>query len=128
MSKPNVLVFGLGGIGGVYACTLQLSGTCNVHVVARSNYDKVKNKGLRIVSPVLGDHDSVNFAGGELWLSYPPWNELIAVQYGSRVRRLQVQVSTLPTVHPSSTSTTEPADSLSDLRQQGSARCQTVAL
>ena len=26
----------------MYACLLQLSGTCNVHVVARSNYEGVK--------------------------------------------------------------------------------------
>lgn len=65
--KENVLLFGLGGIGGVYACILHLSGKCNVHVVARSNYEAVKSKGFRLVSPKFGDHDDIKFAGGEFY-------------------------------------------------------------
>ena len=63
-SKENVLLFGLGGIGGVYACILHLSGKVNVHVVARSNYNSVKENGFRLVSPKFGDHDDIKFAGG----------------------------------------------------------------
>lgn len=60
------MLFGLGGIGGVYACILHLSGLVNVHVVARSNFDSVKNNGFRLKSPIFGDHDDIKFAGGEL--------------------------------------------------------------
>ena len=63
MSRPNALLFGLGGIGGIYASILQLSGECELHVVARSNYEVVK-KGYRLVSPKLGNHDDIKFAGG----------------------------------------------------------------
>ncbi|ORX36226.1 ketopantoate reductase PanE/ApbA C terminal-domain-containing protein [Kockovaella imperatae] len=73
MSKPNVLVFGLGGIGGVYACLLSLSERCCVHVVARSNYESVKTRGFRLVSPKLGDHDDIQFAG--VWRSCREANE-----------------------------------------------------
>jgi ketopantoate reductase len=65
MTTENVLLFGLGGIGGVYACILHLSGKCNVHVVARSNYEAVKTKGFKLVSPKFGNHDNIKFAGGE---------------------------------------------------------------
>jgi ketopantoate reductase len=65
MSKENVLLFGLGGIGGVYASILHLSNSVNVHVVARSNYEQVKEKGFKLVSPKFGDHESLKFAGGE---------------------------------------------------------------
>ncbi|KAE8540667.1 hypothetical protein D1P53_003031 [Cryptococcus gattii VGV] len=67
MSKPSVLLFGLGGIGGIYASILQLSGKCDVHVVARSNYHKVRNQGFKIVSPKFGNHDGMRFAG--VWKS-----------------------------------------------------------
>lgn len=65
MSTENVLLFGLGGIGGVYASILHLSEKCNVHVVARSNYQSVKEKGFRLKSPIFGDHASLKFADGE---------------------------------------------------------------
>ncbi|WVF66939.1 hypothetical protein IAT40_001682 [Kwoniella sp. CBS 6097] len=67
MSRESVLLFGLGGIGGIYACILQLSGKCDVHVVARSNYNAVKEKGFKLVSPKFGDHESLKFAG--VWKS-----------------------------------------------------------
>jgi hypothetical protein len=63
--RENVLLFGLGGIGGIYACILHLSGKCDVSVVARSNYKAVSEKGFRLVSPKFGDHPSIKFAGGE---------------------------------------------------------------
>jgi hypothetical protein len=63
--RENVLLFGLGGIGGVYACILALGGKCNVHVVARSNYQSVKDKGFRLKASVFGDHDDVKFDGGK---------------------------------------------------------------
>ncbi|ODN87113.1 2-dehydropantoate 2-reductase [Cryptococcus wingfieldii CBS 7118] len=66
-SKPNVLLFGLGGIGGIYASILQLSQRCNVHVVARSSYQEVKENGFAIVSPKFGDHTGMKFAG--VWKS-----------------------------------------------------------
>lgn len=66
-ANENVLLFGLGGIGGVYACILHLSGKCNVHVVARSNYEAVKTKGFKLVSPKFGNHDDIKFAG--VWKS-----------------------------------------------------------
>lgn len=65
--QPNVLLFGLGGIGGVYACILALSKQASVSVVARSNYEQVKNKGLRFVSNKFGNHD-IKFDGGTLHL------------------------------------------------------------
>lgn len=64
MSRPNVLLFGLGSIGGVYACVLRCSGQVDVHVVARGNYEAVK-KGYRLVNPKFGNQDEIHFAGGE---------------------------------------------------------------
>ncbi|WRT65321.1 uncharacterized protein IL334_002264 [Kwoniella shivajii] len=67
MSREALLLFGLGGIGGIYACILQLSGQCDVHVVARSNYKVVKENGFKLVSPKFGNHDGLKFAG--VWKS-----------------------------------------------------------
>lgn len=67
MARESVLLFGLGGIGGIYACILHLSDQCDVHVVARSNYDVVKEKGFKLKSSIFGDHEGLKFAGGE-WL------------------------------------------------------------
>lgn len=84
MSAPNVLIFGLGAIGSIYACILKLSGQANVYVVARSSYQAVKDKvgwahlliltdllsltsevqGLKLTSPKFGDHDGIRFDGG----------------------------------------------------------------
>ena len=63
-TKENVLLFGLGGIGGIYASILSLSKAVNVHVVARSNYESVKEKGFKLISQKFGDHD-ITFEGGE---------------------------------------------------------------
>jgi 2-dehydropantoate 2-reductase len=62
--RENVLLFGLGGIGGVYASILSLSKAVNVHVVARSNYESVKEKGFKFVSDKFGNHE-ITFDGGE---------------------------------------------------------------
>lgn len=69
MSRPNVLIFGLGGIGGIYACLLHLSGKCDVSVVARSNFEAVNTKGFRMVSDKFGTHEDIKFEGGEYILS-----------------------------------------------------------
>ena len=61
----KVLVFGLGGIGGVYTCILALSGQCEVHVVARSNYATIKERGIKFVTPKFGNHEDVPIAGGK---------------------------------------------------------------
>jgi len=66
-ARENVLLFGLGGIGGIYASSLSLSKAVNVHVVARSNYESVKEKGFKLVSQKFGDHD-ITFDGGESFL------------------------------------------------------------
>lgn len=65
MSRPNVLVFGLGGIGGVYASILYASKECDVSVVARSNYDGVKNKGYTFKSNTLPGDENIQFHGGK---------------------------------------------------------------
>jgi len=67
--RENVLLFGLGGIGGVYASILSLSKSVNVHVVARSNYESVKEKGFKFVSDKFGNHE-ITFEGGEFFLSF----------------------------------------------------------
>ncbi|GMK58379.1 hypothetical protein CspeluHIS016_0504110 [Cutaneotrichosporon spelunceum] len=58
-TKPRALLFGLGGIGGIYAATLARSGACDVSVVARSNYAAVKEKGLRLKSEKHGESHQV---------------------------------------------------------------------
>jgi hypothetical protein len=68
-TKVNVLLFGLGGIGGIYASILSLSKAVNVHVVARSNYESVKEKGFKLVSQKFGDHD-ITFDGGKSLLRF----------------------------------------------------------
>ncbi|BEI85991.1 hypothetical protein CcaverHIS002_0602780 [Cutaneotrichosporon cavernicola] len=61
-TKPRALLFGLGGIGGIYAATLARSGVCEVSVVARSNYEAVKEKGLLLKSEKHGESHHT-FAG-----------------------------------------------------------------
>ncbi|KIN08749.1 hypothetical protein OIDMADRAFT_37818 [Oidiodendron maius Zn] len=54
--KTNVLLFGLGAIGSFYAFILSRKDTVSLTVVARSNYEAVKNNGLTIESEVHGKH------------------------------------------------------------------------
>ncbi|KAI7481504.1 2-dehydropantoate 2-reductase [Hortaea werneckii] len=53
--KKNVLLFGLGAIGGFYAFILGRNENVSLSVVARSNYDSVKSNGLRIESQNHGN-------------------------------------------------------------------------
>lgn len=64
----NVLLFGLGGIGSTYALILSqaaLKDKVAVHVVARSNLQHVREKGLDFDSVKFGKLQGVKFAGGE---------------------------------------------------------------
>ncbi|KAH8812794.1 ketopantoate reductase PanE/ApbA-domain-containing protein [Xylogone sp. PMI_703] len=54
--KTNVLLFGLGAIGSFYAFILSRGDNVSLTVVARSNYEAVKNNGLIIDSEVHGKH------------------------------------------------------------------------
>ncbi|RFU33968.1 hypothetical protein B7463_g2376, partial [Scytalidium lignicola] len=54
--KINVLLFGLGAIGSFYAFILSRQDNVSLTVVARSNYEAVKNNGLIIESEVHGKH------------------------------------------------------------------------
>ncbi|TGJ78416.1 hypothetical protein E0Z10_g10351 [Xylaria hypoxylon] len=57
--QVDVLLYGLGAavsIGSFYAFILSRAKSVRLTVVARSNYDAVKNKGLRITSENHGDH------------------------------------------------------------------------
>ncbi|KAI0536408.1 2-dehydropantoate 2-reductase [Xylaria digitata] len=52
----DVLLYGLGAIGSFYAFILSRARNVRLTVVARSNYDAVKKKGLKIISENHGDH------------------------------------------------------------------------
>ncbi|KAI0802660.1 2-dehydropantoate 2-reductase [Xylaria sp. FL0064] len=52
----DVLVFGLGAIGSFYAFILSRAKNVRLTVVARSNHDAVRNKGLSITSENHGHH------------------------------------------------------------------------
>ncbi|KIY73946.1 6-phosphogluconate dehydrogenase C-terminal domain-like protein [Cylindrobasidium torrendii FP15055 ss-10] len=56
-NKQKVLIIGLGAVGVVSAYIAQASGKADVTVVARSNYDLVKERGIDIKSELLGNHD-----------------------------------------------------------------------
>lgn len=103
MSRENVLLFGLGGIGGIYACILHLSGLCDVSVVARSNYDAVSQKGFRLKSPKFGDHDSLKFAGGVS--IQPERGARLTIKCTARVRRQLHPARSSPTVSHSPATT-----------------------
>lgn len=62
-TPPTILLFGLGGIGAVYALLLTKAGA-KVHVVARSNLEQVREHGLDYESVTFGKIDGVRFAGG----------------------------------------------------------------
>lgn len=54
--KTQVLVYGIGAIGGFYTFILDKSGDAEVSVVGRSNYQVMKNSGLKVKSVIFGDH------------------------------------------------------------------------
>lgn len=54
--RIDVLLYGLGAIGSFYAFILSRSENVRLTVVARSNYDAVKDKGLTITSENHGHH------------------------------------------------------------------------
>ncbi|THH30314.1 hypothetical protein EUX98_g3892 [Antrodiella citrinella] len=52
----DILLLGLGAVGAIYAFVLQRSGLARVTVVARSNYEAVKERGMDIQSLKYGEH------------------------------------------------------------------------
>ncbi|KAM3075016.1 hypothetical protein ACMFMG_007523 [Clarireedia jacksonii] len=52
----NVMVYGLGAIGSIYAFILSRCPNVRLTVVARSNYEVVKNNGMKIISENHGEH------------------------------------------------------------------------
>ncbi|KAK4624156.1 Oxidoreductase AFT12-1 [Fulvia fulva] len=54
--KTNILLFGLGAIGSFYAFILSRNQNVSLSVIARSNYDAVKQNGLEIKSAIHGEH------------------------------------------------------------------------
>lgn len=74
-SKVNVLIFGIGGIGGVYAAILALSGKANVHVVARSNYDDLVGNGMKLRSEKFGEKN-LKFDSGGCFLRPLIWDPI----------------------------------------------------
>ncbi|KAL1743738.1 ketopantoate reductase PanE/ApbA-domain-containing protein [Schizophyllum fasciatum] len=54
----EVLLIGFGAIGGFYSMILQKSGKVNLTVVARSNYESIKNEGVRFKSEKYGEIES----------------------------------------------------------------------
>ena len=54
--KIDILLFGLGAIGGFYAFILQRSPSVRLKVCARSQYDAIKANGLHIKSDRHGEH------------------------------------------------------------------------
>ncbi|CUM66580.1 uncharacterized protein PRCAT00004249001 [Priceomyces carsonii] len=54
MSKANVLLVGLGGVGVIAGYTLERNKRTNLTVVVRSNTNEVKKKGFRIESVDYG--------------------------------------------------------------------------
>ncbi|KAI0693225.1 ketopantoate reductase PanE/ApbA C terminal-domain-containing protein [Cytidiella melzeri] len=56
IARKKVCIVGFGAIGALYAFALEQSGKAEVTAVCRSNYETVKQHGLRIVSDKLGNH------------------------------------------------------------------------
>ncbi|KAH8172179.1 ketopantoate reductase panE/ApbA domain-containing protein [Sarocladium implicatum] len=55
-TELDVLVYGLGAIGSFYAFILSRNPNVRLTVVARSNYDAVKNSGIKLTSGNHGEH------------------------------------------------------------------------
>ncbi|CAK4032925.1 2-dehydropantoate 2-reductase [Lecanosticta acicola] len=54
--QVKVLLFGLGAIGGFYAFILAQNPNVSLSVIARSNYEAVKQNGLQLISQTHGTH------------------------------------------------------------------------
>ncbi|KAJ9630599.1 hypothetical protein H2203_001122 [Taxawa tesnikishii (nom. ined.)] len=54
--QTSILLYGLGAIGGFYAFILGRNSDVSLSVVARSNYEAVKQNGLKIQSENHGEH------------------------------------------------------------------------
>ncbi|KAK9895444.1 putative ketopantoate reductase family protein [Cystobasidium minutum MCA 4210] len=59
--KEDILLFGLGGVGSVYAYILNESPNAQVTVCARSNYKNVSEQGLDFQSEKYGNHPNYKF-------------------------------------------------------------------
>ncbi|CAH6720734.1 uncharacterized protein CLIB1444_04S06700 [[Candida] jaroonii] len=55
MSKPNVLVIGMGGVGTVAALTLEKNGAVEVSVIIRNQDEEFQKEGFTVDSVVFGD-------------------------------------------------------------------------
>lgn len=53
--KSHVLLYGVGAIGGFYTFVLANSGEVNVSVVGRSNFNAIKENGLKMKSVIFGE-------------------------------------------------------------------------
>lgn len=55
MSSKNILIVGTGAVGGFYASRMSTVPGIRVSAICRSNYDTIKNHGLRVTSPIFGE-------------------------------------------------------------------------
>ncbi|KAI5363026.1 putative ketopantoate reductase ApbA/PanE, 6-phosphogluconate dehydrogenase-like domain superfamily [Septoria linicola] len=55
MSSQNILILGTGAIGAFYASRLSTVSGTKVSAICRSNYNIIKNNGIRVTSPTFGD-------------------------------------------------------------------------
>ena len=72
MASEDILLFGLGGVGAVYAYILSRAQNVRVTVAARSNYKIVKEQGLEIQSEKYGNTSGYKFHNGELAVHLEP--------------------------------------------------------
>ena len=56
-NKVDVLIVGFGAVGILYGWVLEQSSKVRVTALARSNYNKVKNEGVRLESSKFGKHN-----------------------------------------------------------------------
>ncbi|KAI5198131.1 mandelate racemase/muconate lactonizing enzyme family protein [Aureobasidium subglaciale] len=82
----KVLLFGLGAIGGFYAFVLGRNDNVLLSVVARSNYEQIKEHGLRIESENHGNHkvniDKVYKSPDEISSSFDYVTTFVIIQNG----------------------------------------------
>lgn len=72
MASEDILLFGLGGVGAVYAYILSRAQNVRVTVAARSNYKVVKEQGLEIQSEKYGNTSGYKFHNGALAVPFKP--------------------------------------------------------